>query len=93
MKRRNILSSEADALRSRIAAAQASLDLIECAFGCDQDDFSRCAHFRRAVEDGIEDGIEDGRPESDASLPGSPAPSLTAPGRGTNPGIIAVAGA
>ncbi|MFB7938032.1 MerR family transcriptional regulator [Streptomyces sp. NPDC056049] len=89
VKRRNILRAEADALRSRIAAAQASLDLIECALDCDQDDFSRCAHFRRAVED----GSEDGRPESDASLPGTPDPSLTAPDRGTNPGIIAVAGA
>ncbi|WP_344004419.1 MerR family transcriptional regulator [Streptomyces thermocarboxydovorans] len=36
-RRRDILSAEAEALRSRIAAAQASLDLIECALGCDHD--------------------------------------------------------
>ncbi|MFI1385113.1 MerR family transcriptional regulator [Embleya sp. NPDC020886] len=43
--RRNILSEEAEVLRSRIAAAQASLALIECALGCDREDYTRCAHF------------------------------------------------
>ncbi|NJP53099.1 MerR family transcriptional regulator [Streptomyces sp. SBST2-5] len=48
-RRRDILSAEAEALRARIAAAQASLDLIECALGCDHADFTRCDHYRRAV--------------------------------------------
>ncbi|MES4904193.1 MULTISPECIES: MerR family transcriptional regulator [unclassified Streptomyces] len=52
-KRRNILGEEADALRSRIAAAQASLDLIECALGCDHEDFTQCAHFQQMVADRI----------------------------------------
>ncbi|AQA23408.1 merR regulatory family protein [Rhodococcus sp. MTM3W5.2] len=47
--RRDLLRAEADALRARISAAQASLELIECALGCDHEDFSQCAHFQRAV--------------------------------------------
>ncbi|EFE76679.1 putative MerR family transcriptional regulator [Streptomyces sp. HCCB10043] len=49
-KRRSILREEAEALRSRVAAAQASLELIECALGCDQADFTRCAHFQQVVD-------------------------------------------
>ncbi|MDF6045167.1 MerR family transcriptional regulator [Streptomyces sp. JH14] len=52
-KRRDILSEEAEALRCRIAAAQASLTVIECALGCEHDDFSQCAHFQQAVADRI----------------------------------------
>jgi MerR family copper efflux transcriptional regulator len=54
--RRDILRQEADALRLRIAAAQASLELIECALGCDHEDFTRCPHYRQMVTDRI--GIE-----------------------------------
>ncbi|MFF3787988.1 MerR family transcriptional regulator [Streptomyces sp. NPDC001933] len=50
-KRKDILREEAEALRSRIAAAQASLELIECALGCDHEDFSQCAHFQQMVAD------------------------------------------
>ncbi|QES09261.1 MerR family transcriptional regulator [Streptomyces venezuelae] len=53
VQRRNILRAEAEALRSRIAAAQASLDLIECALGCDHEDVTQCAHFQQAVTDRI----------------------------------------
>ncbi|MEU4076266.1 MerR family transcriptional regulator [Streptomyces venezuelae] len=53
VQRRNILRAEAEALRSRIAAAQASLDLIECALGCDHEDVTQCAHFQQAVMDRI----------------------------------------
>ncbi|WP_309484424.1 helix-turn-helix domain-containing protein [Streptomyces himalayensis] len=45
--RSDILRAEADALRSRIAAAKASLELIECALDCDQEDFTQCAHSAR----------------------------------------------
>ncbi|MDR3079329.1 MAG: MerR family transcriptional regulator [Streptomyces sp.] len=48
-ERRDTLREEAEALRARIAAAQASLELIECALDCDHQDFSQCAHFRQAV--------------------------------------------
>ncbi|GHE14350.1 MerR family transcriptional regulator [Streptomyces alanosinicus] len=52
-ERRDILREEAEALRSRIAAAQASLELIECALNCDHEDFTRCPHFRQMVTDRI----------------------------------------
>ncbi|MGW1913597.1 MerR family transcriptional regulator [Streptomyces sp. NPDC002076] len=47
--RRNLLEGEAEALRRRIAAAQASLDLIECALGCAHEDITACPHYRQAV--------------------------------------------
>ncbi|MFE2022449.1 MerR family transcriptional regulator [Streptomyces sp. NPDC059499] len=47
--RRSVLRGEAEALRSRIAAAQASLDLIECALSCEHEDFMECPHFRGTV--------------------------------------------
>ncbi|MEU0634333.1 MerR family transcriptional regulator [Streptomyces sp. NPDC005989] len=50
-KRKDILRQEAEALRSRIAAARASLGLIECALGCDHEDFSQCAHFQLMLAD------------------------------------------
>ncbi|MET8117400.1 MerR family transcriptional regulator [Streptomyces prasinus] len=49
--RRDILHKEADTLRSRIATAQASLGLIECALGCDHEDLIQCAHFRQVAAD------------------------------------------
>ncbi|NGO09461.1 MerR family transcriptional regulator [Streptomyces sp. HC44] len=51
--RRDTLRREAEALRSRIAAAQASLDLVECALGCDHEDFTQCPHFRAMVAERI----------------------------------------
>ncbi|WP_328690344.1 MerR family transcriptional regulator [Streptomyces phaeochromogenes] len=51
--RRDILRQEAETLRSRIAAAQASLELIECALDCDHEDFTQCAHFRQMVAERI----------------------------------------
>ncbi|MFF4576357.1 MerR family transcriptional regulator [Streptomyces sp. NPDC001410] len=52
-ERRDLLREQAEALRSRIAAAQASLELIECALDCDHEDFSRCPHFRQWVAERI----------------------------------------
>jgi len=51
--RREILRHEAEALRSRIAAAQASLELIECALTCDHEDFTLCSHFQQLVADRV----------------------------------------
>ncbi|MFI8849008.1 MerR family DNA-binding protein [Streptomyces sp. NPDC053499] len=47
--RRDILRREAGALRARIAAAQSSLELIECALDCDHEDFARCPRFRQVL--------------------------------------------
>ncbi len=47
--RRDILRREAAALRSRIAAAQTSLELLEGALGCAHDDLTRCPNYRRMV--------------------------------------------
>lgn len=47
--RTEILHKEAEVLRSRIAAARASLGLIECALGCGHEDLARCGHFQEAV--------------------------------------------
>ncbi|MFE0347107.1 MerR family transcriptional regulator [Streptomyces griseoluteus] len=52
--RRDILREEAEGLHSRIRAAQASLELIECALGCDHEDFTQCVHFRQMVIDRME---------------------------------------
>ncbi|MGW6916652.1 MerR family transcriptional regulator [Kitasatospora sp. NPDC054939] len=74
VERRNVLHEEAEALRSRIAAAQASLALIECALGCDQEDFTRCAHFRL-----VADGAGTEAPSTDPC--GSPRPKPAGPMR------------
>lgn len=47
--RRDVLRREAETLRARIAAARASLDLVEGALACDHEDFTRCPRYRRAV--------------------------------------------
>ncbi|GAA3090289.1 hypothetical protein ACFQ0X_04380 [Streptomyces rectiviolaceus] len=47
--RQDILRREAEALRARVAAAQASLELIQCAVDCGQEDITRCGHFRQSV--------------------------------------------
>ncbi|MEU2930808.1 MerR family transcriptional regulator [Streptomyces sp. NPDC007251] len=51
--RRGILQREAEALRSRIAAVQASLKLIECALDCDHEDFTQCPHYRQMAAERI----------------------------------------
>lgn len=43
-------------LAQRIARAQASLELIDCALTCEHEDFTSCAHFQAMVADRI--GIE-----------------------------------
>ncbi|MDI2131038.1 MerR family transcriptional regulator [Yinghuangia seranimata] len=47
--RRAVLEAEADALRARIAAATAALEIVECALGCERDDVAACPHFNRLV--------------------------------------------
>ncbi|GHH06986.1 hypothetical protein GCM10018780_40390 [Streptomyces lanatus] len=52
-RRKGILDEEARALRSRIAAARASLELVECALGCGHDDVTQCAHFQQVLADRV----------------------------------------
>ncbi|MFD5091050.1 MerR family transcriptional regulator [Amycolatopsis thailandensis] len=44
-----VLRRHKEELTRRIAAAQASLAIIDCALGCEHDDVTQCAHFRAAV--------------------------------------------
>ncbi|NKZ02225.1 MerR family transcriptional regulator [Actinomadura latina] len=48
-KRRETLRREAEALRHRIATAQASLELLEGALGCEHEDITECPRFQQTV--------------------------------------------
>ncbi|MFV9454952.1 MerR family transcriptional regulator [Rhodococcus sp. NM-2] len=50
VRRKAILGRHRDALAVRIAQAQASLALIDCALDCDHDDIASCPHFHAAIE-------------------------------------------
>ncbi len=47
--RHAILRPAADELRARIAAAQASLELIEGGLNCEHEDVTRCPGYRRLI--------------------------------------------
>lgn len=47
--RRAVLVRRRAELAQRIAAAQASLELIDCALECDHEDISSCPHFQAMV--------------------------------------------
>lgn len=49
--RRGVLERQRLELRERIAKAQASLDLVECALDCDHDDIATCPRFRAFIEE------------------------------------------
>lgn len=51
--RREILRRHRGDLAYRIAQAQASLELIDCALDCDHEDLTSCAHFQAAVAERI----------------------------------------
>lgn len=51
--RHEILRHEAEELRSRIAAAQASLEFIEGGLNCEHEDFTQCPNYRRLVAERI----------------------------------------
>jgi len=48
-ERDTVLERHKEELTRRIAAAQASLALIDCALGCEHDDFTQCAHFQAVI--------------------------------------------
>lgn len=63
---RAVLKGEAEELRRRIAAPQASLDLLECALGCAHEDIAACPHYRQAVKsvitgEGLDEQHEHGK--------------------------------
>lgn len=51
--RQEILRTEAEALRTRIAAAQASLEIIEGGLTCEYEDVSQCPNYRRAIAERV----------------------------------------
>ncbi|MCQ4207662.1 MerR family transcriptional regulator [Streptomyces longispororuber] len=51
--RHGILRTEADELRSRIAAAQTSLALIEGGLTCTHEDVTECPNYRRLIAERI----------------------------------------
>ncbi|MGV9375702.1 MerR family transcriptional regulator [Nonomuraea sp. NPDC003707] len=51
--RRAVLLRRREELARRIAEAQASLELIDCALDCDHEDLAGCPHFRSAVEERV----------------------------------------
>ncbi|MEV5725893.1 MerR family transcriptional regulator [Streptomyces pharetrae] len=51
--RSEVLRREAEELHARIAAAQASLALVECALGCAHEELTDCPHFRREVAERV----------------------------------------
>ena len=48
-----VLQSQRALLRQRVAAAQASLELVDGALDCKHEDFIRCPHFQAQVADHI----------------------------------------
>lgn len=53
VERDAVLRRHRTGLARRIAEAQASLDLIDCALDCDHEDFTSCAHFQAMLAERI----------------------------------------
>ncbi|MGP4113186.1 MerR family transcriptional regulator [Streptomyces sp. 4N509B] len=51
--RHEVLRAEAEQLRSRIAAAQASLELIEGGLNCAHEDVTQCPNYRRLIAERV----------------------------------------
>jgi len=67
--RDEVLARNRDELRARIAAAEESLALVECALACDHDDVSACPHFRAMVAAGAEPSTPREQAPCDAAAP------------------------
>lgn len=50
LARREVLRRRHAELVRRIAEAQAALEMVECALGCEHEDFTQCDHFRARVQ-------------------------------------------
>ncbi|MEU7240555.1 MerR family transcriptional regulator [Streptomyces sparsogenes] len=51
--RHEILRTKAEALRSRIAAARASLEFIEGGLSCEYEDVTQCPNYRRSIAERV----------------------------------------
>ncbi|MCT2594794.1 MerR family transcriptional regulator [Streptomyces sp. N2-109] len=56
--RHRILRPEAEELRSRIAAARASLELIEGGLSCGHEDVTQCPNYQRLVAERVGPGCK-----------------------------------
>jgi DNA-binding transcriptional MerR regulator len=52
-RRRAVLLRRREELARRIAEAQASLELIDCALDCDHEDLAACPHFQAVVAERV----------------------------------------
>ncbi|MFD4349370.1 MerR family transcriptional regulator [Streptomyces coelicoflavus] len=81
--RHEILRAEAEDLRRRIAAARASLELIEGGLHCEHEDITECPDYRRRVAEQIRSRVPDadrpsGAPRTRAARPHTaPSPART----------------
>ncbi|MER5796603.1 MerR family transcriptional regulator, partial [Streptomyces sp. NPDC001980] len=69
--RHEILRPAAEELRSRIAAAQASLELIEGGLNCEYEDVTQCPNYRRLVAERVRPRRPAGEPVIEAAAPTS----------------------
>ncbi|MFH8803921.1 MerR family transcriptional regulator [Streptomyces sp. NPDC017936] len=69
--RHEILRPSAEKLRSTIAAAQASLELIEGGLNCEYEDVTRCPNYRRLIAERVGPRSPAGEPVIDAVAPTS----------------------
>ena len=51
--RHEILRAEAEEIRSRIAAAQVSLELVEGGLNCEHEDVTQCPNYRRLIAEQV----------------------------------------
>lgn len=69
--RHKILRPAAEELRSRIAAAQASLELIEGGLNCEYEDVTQCPNYRRLIAERAVPRSPAGEPVIEAVAPTS----------------------
>ncbi|MFD9327980.1 MerR family transcriptional regulator [Streptomyces sp. NPDC060065] len=67
--RHEILHPAAEELRSTIAAAQASLELIEGGLSCEYEDVTQCPNYRRLIAERTDPRSPAGEPVIEAEAP------------------------
>lgn len=63
-ERRQVLVEQRAALAERIARAQASLELLDCALDCEHDDIATCPHFQAVLAERA--GLGEATPSGEA---------------------------
>ncbi|MEW1844732.1 MerR family transcriptional regulator [Nonomuraea angiospora] len=56
-ERRAVLLRRREELARRIAEAQASLELVDCALNCDHEDLAGCPHFQAVIADRVPEAV------------------------------------